>query len=537
VARPRRRLTTGRDLALLVLLVGGGAALRWVHLGTPSLWWDEIMHLAMAQAGGVGDVLRTVRQGIPPASGNAGAAPLDYLLLHAWLAATPSPPAARLEIYYRLPAFVWSVVALAAFAAFSRRHLGRQVAPVATFLLATSIPHVLYAAEVRWYALLVLVTVGHVWAFARLLEAPGSARRWAVWLLAGAVSVSTAVLSIVPLAAEAAVLLVHGRGSRRALVSLGCSGAVIGLLVAWLAAPSLGVNYARPATSRPGLLVTATTVLRFLAWDQPVLLLALAAGPCLAWWQDGPERSRRRPLVAALALAFLAIPLVALLADAKAYYVHPRHVLFLLPGFVILAALGVVGACRMVIGDRWGPAVALALVVAIQAPAVMHFLSRPDDDFARTKTLRDVRGVVAAIATASERMPPGQRWLLLAERQSVPNAVLDRYLHWWGVADRVLFRGTRDVAAALRQLADPSAPLERLAAPPLATIPVGLTEELRAFLHIAADTAPPVAAVGEATVATWDEAVVPPRAGLVERTLYGVRVFARAPAADSAPRR
>jgi hypothetical protein len=536
VARPRRRLTTRRDLALVVLLVAGGAALRWVHLGTPSLWWDEIMHLAMAQAGGVGDVVRTVRHGIPPGSGNAGATPLDYLLLHAWLAVAPSPSPAHLEVHYRLPAFVWSVAALAAFAWFSYRHLGRRVAPVATVLLATSIPHVLYAAEVRWYALLVLVTVGHIWAFARLLEAPGSARRWAVWLLVAAVSVCTAVLSIVPLAAEAAVLLVDGRGSRRTLVSLGLSGLVVTLLVAWLAAPSLGVSYGRPATARPGLLVTTTTVLRFLAWDQPILLAALVAGPCLAWWQDGPERARRRPLVAALALAFLAIPLVTALADAKAYYVHPRHVLFLLPGFVILAALGVVGACRLVAGERWGPAVALGLVMAIQGPVVLRFISHPDDAFARTKTLHDVRGVVATVATDVERLPAGQRWLLLAERQSVPNAVLDRYLHWWGLADRVDFRGTRDVPAALRLLADPSQPLARLAVPPLATIPVGLTAELRTFLHIAADTAPPATRLGGATVATWDQGPTPP-AGLRQRALGGVRLFACAPAASSAPRR
>jgi hypothetical protein len=144
--------------------------------------------------------------------------------------------------------------------------------------------------------------------------------------------------------------------------------------------------------------------------------------------------------------------------------------------------------------------------------------------------------VVATVATDVERLPAGQRWLLLAERQSVPNAVLDRYLHWWGLADRVDFRGTRDVPAALRLLADPSQPLARLAVPPLATIPVGLTAELRTFLHIAADTAPPATRLGGATVATWDQGPTPP-AGLRQRALGGVRLFACAPAASSAPRR
>jgi hypothetical protein len=156
----------------------GGAALRWVHLGTPSLWWDELVEIAMAQVGGVTDVLRVVRDGVPPGSGNAGAMPLDYLLLHGWLALVPDVSPAYLEAHFRLPAFTWSVCALVALAVFGRRHFGRDVAVAATLLLGVSMPHVLYAAEVRWYSLLVLVTIGHLWAFARLLDAPEIPRRW-----------------------------------------------------------------------------------------------------------------------------------------------------------------------------------------------------------------------------------------------------------------------------------------------------------------------------------------------------------------------
>src|SRR5262249_41874520 len=160
------------ELALFTAIVMSGAALRWVHLGTPSLWWDELVQIAMAQVGGVPDVLRVVRDGVPPGSGNAGAMPLDYLLLHGWLALAPHADPAHLEIHFRLPAFVWSVCALVALAVFTRRHLGRDVALAATLLLGASMPHILYAAEVRWYSLLVLVTIGHLWAFARLLDAP-----------------------------------------------------------------------------------------------------------------------------------------------------------------------------------------------------------------------------------------------------------------------------------------------------------------------------------------------------------------------------
>ncbi len=504
------------ELAALALLVAGGACLRWVHLGTPSLWWDEVVQIAMAQAGRVGDVLRLVRHGVPHGSGNAGAMPLDYLLLHAWLTVAPAPSPRWLEVHFRLPAFVWSVAALALFAAFARRHLERDAGLVATLLLAVSLPHVLYAAEVRWYALLVLVTVGHVWAFARLLDAPTAPGRWLTWLAIGAASLLTAVLSAIPLTAELAVLAATAGRSRRARAGVAASVAVLALLIAWLAAPSAGVDYGRPSGARPGQLATAVQVLGFLAWNDAVLLAALACGVWFAW-------RRHRRLTVALALAFGAIPLVTAVAEWKAYYVHPRHLIFLLVPFVTLAGCGIAGVCRAVAGRRWGLAAAVALVAATQAPTVARYLVDPDPFFARTKTLRDVRGVVATLPAP----PPGSRWLLLAERQSVPNAVLDRYLAWWGLADRVAFRGTRDVPAALRLLADAAAPVTGLALPPLATIPVGLTGDLRALLRIAADTNPPGAPLAGATLVTWEPPPAPPPAGLVRRTLAGVQVFDR----------
>ncbi len=509
-------------------MVAGGAVLRWVHLGTPSLWWDEVVELAMAQAGGVAEVLRVVRQGVPAGSGNAGAMPLDYLLVHAWFAVTPSPAAAFLEVHARIPAFACSVAALVVFAVFAARRLEPGVALVATFLLAGSIPHVLYAAEVRWYALLVLVTIAHLWAFVRLCDAPEAAGRWALWLGVAVVSLLTAMLSILPLAAELAVLLVaRGRGRRGRGALVACA-VVLAILVAWLGAPSLGVSYQRPAAARAGLVATAMTVLRFLAWDSPLVLASLVLGAVIGW------RDRRvRPLVAVLLLGFVAIPVVTILADWKAYYVHPRHVIFLLPAVVLLAALGVVGACRAVLGERWGAPIALLLVIATQTPAVVRFLRAPDDDFARTKTLRDTRALVAMVAASVATLPADARWLVVAERQSVPNAVLDRYLRWWDLADRVVLRGTRDVPAALRLLADPATPVARLAAPPLATIPVGLTNPLRAFLGIAADIDPPATALGGASVVTWTPPASVPPTGLARHTLAGGQVFERASGAPT----
>jgi hypothetical protein len=504
------------DLALFTAIVMGGAALRWVHLGTPSLWWDELVQIAMAQVGGVTDVLRVVREGVPPGSGNAGAMPLDYLLLHAWLALVREPDPAHLEVHFRLPAFTWSVCALVALAVFTRRHLGREIGLAATLLLGASMPHVLYAAEVRWYSLLVLVTIGHLWAFARLLDAPDVPGRWAWWLACAATAVCTAILSVVPLGAELAVVAARARSSRRALIALVVSGTLLAVLVAGLASPTLGVMYGLPVSRRPGFLRTTSLVAGFFAWDQPALLLAVALGTVLGWRDPRLQR-----IVCALALSFVAIPLTTALADWKGYYVHPRHVLFLLPAFVILAAIGIVEACRRLVSARFALPVALAFVAVTQAPTVGRYLRDPDPFFARTKTVRDVRGVVTALPPPM----PGTRWLVLAARDSVPNAVLARYLRWWGLEHQVVLLGTRDLPGALRLLTDRGTPLDQLVAPPLATIPVGLTEQLRLLLGIRADPVPPTTALAGATVVAWDDQ--PPAPGLVRRKLVGVETFER----------
>ncbi len=512
-----RRLET----PAVVLLVVAGAALRAVHLGTPSLWWDEVVQIAMAQAGDLTDVLRAVRHGIPAGSGNAGAMPLDYVLLHGWLALASMPAPERLEAHFRLPAFVWSVAALVLFAAGARRWLGRAVGLVATLLLALSLPHVLYAAEVRWYALLGLVTVAHVWAFARLLAAPDAPGRYGLWLVAAFASLLTAVLSAIPLAAELLVLVVWStrrptpRHARTAL--LACAG-VLAVAVTWLVWPTLGVGYGRPPTARPGFLASSELVVGFLAWDDPVLLSALVLGPLAAWRAGGA----RRAIAAALVLSFAAVPVVTALAELKHYYVHPRHVVFLLIPVVVLAAFGIVGACRLVVGRRWALAASVALVLATQGPRAVRFVAAPDAFFARTKTLRDIRGITATLARETT---PGSRWLLLAERDSVPNAVLDRYLRWWALDDRVALRGTRDVPAALRILADGRQPLARLTAPPLATVAVGLTPALRAFLGVASDTAPPAGPFAGATIVAWNDPGDGVPVALPRRVLVGATTF------------
>src|SRR5262249_61123709 len=118
---------------------------------------------------------------------------------------------------------------------------------------------------------------------ARRAPAPADARRWLVWTTCAAAAVLTAVLSIVPLAAELMVLAAVVGRSRAVLVRLIASAGLLAMLVAWLAAPSLGVSYGRPEAARPGLMATTAGGMRFLAWDRPALLAAFVVALPVAW--------------------------------------------------------------------------------------------------------------------------------------------------------------------------------------------------------------------------------------------------------------
>jgi hypothetical protein len=116
------------DAVVLALTIALAGAIRAWHLGGPSLWWDEIVHVQSAAGPGFADVWRAVREGIPPGLGNAGAVPLDYLFLHAWTRLVAPPDPTGLESYYRLPSLLWNTAAVAATFLWARRFLDSTIA-------------------------------------------------------------------------------------------------------------------------------------------------------------------------------------------------------------------------------------------------------------------------------------------------------------------------------------------------------------------------------------------------------------------------
>jgi hypothetical protein len=445
------------EVALLCGIVVAGCLVRFVHLGTSSLWWDELVHVRTAQQPGWLAVFRAVKEGVPPGSDNAAAVPLDYLLLHAWLRLVPEPSPAWLEVYYRAPAALYSCLALVAMWAFCRTTFGLAVAAVATALLAVSMPHVLYAAEARFYALLVLMTILNLWAFARLLDAPGSFRRWLVWGVASTATMAAGLYGVFLLGAEFAVLSVVGaRTGRRAVVAMVVCGVVLAaLLAAYFAATSLDVIYPRgyPAGLRTWGAIRDTAT--FFALDSPLLAWVFILGVPLALLDAALHGRRRLPLLIALVLTVLAIPLIVQIARWKHYYYHPRHAFFLLPIVHVTTALALVAVLRRLVREHagWTTALGLAVVLAVCGPIAYRYLLDPSAFFGLVKIDRDFRGFAQDLSGRLAHAPPGSQHLVLVERNRpgyLGNPLLDFYLRAYGLADRVVLRGFSDPAAVTR---------------------------------------------------------------------------------------
>lgn len=459
---------------MLALFVTAGVALRLYHLGSFGLWWDEIVHVWTSQGRSLGDVVREVKQGIPPGAGNAGAVPLDYVLLHLFLRAVPAPAPEHLEQYFRFPAFLYSSLSLPLLYLLVRRFFDQQVALLATLLLATSIPHVLYAAEARFYALFVLMTLANLYAFARVVERRDAASAWLAYAVVNVAFFLAGLFSVLVLAIQYAILGVlvlagFARGATRgaagrALLAFVASLLPVALVVAsYLAGTALGHKYRRNPSRIPATLDIAwETLLAFSSHNRLLLACLLLVPLPLAWaWK---RRRDMLPVVVSLQLTLLlSIPVIVELARWKRYYFHQRHALFLLPAVEILTALALLGLLRALDPLRWlrvaatrrewwNLAIACSVVLATQLPTLRSYVTHPERFFARSKKTYDLRGVTQAVREAVAAMKPPDKYLLIVQRNVMANVTLAQYLRWYGLDDRVVLRGTQDPQETFRRV-------------------------------------------------------------------------------------
>ena len=443
-------------------MVGLGISLRVRHLGTPSLWWDEMVHLRTAGAASLTETFSLARDGVMPYVGNAGAMPLDYLLLHLYLAVVPQPAPEGLEVYYRTPSCFWSCLTLVVLYAYARRFFGRFVAIVSTLALAVSVPHILYAVEVRFYSLLVLLTVVNLWAFSWLVADPGARRRWIGFTLVNVLYLLSGLFAVFVMASEFAVLLLSPRGADRPKrlhpALLWSGGALAAAVVVYFLGRPVAYKYGRSGFSALSPWGSSLHALDFFAlFDTPLYWMGLASLPAALWWAWRRWRARL-PIVAMMAASFLAIPLAVLLVRWKQYYFHPRHVLFLLPFWALLIGLG----WRWVAGlvpSRWFARATLVAAAGLllmgQSEVLRIYKERPLYLFARTKKVWDFKALVRDLRTRVDALEPDKHYLVIGEG-AYPgyqaNPCLSVYLRWYHLDDRIVLRSTANARHTLDEI-------------------------------------------------------------------------------------
>lgn len=334
-------------LVLLAALVAAGAVLRLLHLGEPSLWWDEFITLGIAKLS-VPRLFHTLTVVGPSDIGGEFFPPLYHLLTHAVLSVSHN------DAVLRLLSVACGTATIAVLYALTAAVFSRAAGLCAAALAAFSVYQMHYSRELRPYSLFMLLGLLSLFALYRALTR-GGFWRYAAFVAATTAMCYTAYTATSNLAAEGAFtawFLLRGLATqelspRRALakgLALGLCVAVVGLLfLPWLPAynnvftllksgggtPSVPADFLLTALSEFGAYAAPQ---RGLPW-LPLPLLALVGGVVALRpkWRDG----------LALFTAFAAMPLVAFLAAGTQLELSSRYAFNAFYALLALAGLGI----------------------------------------------------------------------------------------------------------------------------------------------------------------------------------------------------
>lgn len=159
------------EMAVVAALTLAGGALRFLHLGNKSLWYDEAVVYHLVQ-GGFGEILTQ--------NALENSAPPLYALLLGLLTGPDASEAAlrtlsALAGTAAIPVCYW----------LAREFLPARTAWLVPLLVAVSPTQVVYSQQLREYSLTTLTAALLLLAFARFIRTPG--HRQALWLAAAAV--------------------------------------------------------------------------------------------------------------------------------------------------------------------------------------------------------------------------------------------------------------------------------------------------------------------------------------------------------------
>jgi uncharacterized membrane protein YczE len=332
--------------------------------------------------------------------GQRGGAPLHFLI--AWLVAHTGGGLTELRIVSALLA-VASVPVSALLAA---RLAGRTAALGATALVSGSWILLFHGIYARMYSLFLLTSALSYLAFLRAL-ATGKRRDWGLWALAILMTIATHPYGALVLASQAAYVLLRREHLRQALAPFGIV-LVLGIPF-WRTDLVLAGRFDVDGGGGGGSarLSAPWSVLEYL-WQVVGdftagwwFVLALVLGLAVIGLRELARRGEPAALLAVLVFAVPALGLMVSRAGDSAS-LESRHLIFALPFFSTLVAVGVMAATR--IQPRVAPALAtLALALLVGAEV----------SWARERTPALFEGQPGAAVTARRH---AAAWLARTER-------------------------------------------------------------------------------------------------------------------------
>lgn len=383
-------MPAAKGRAALAGLLALAAAVRFIGIGSQSLWLDEVVTAELVGKP-FGDMLSTIPH-------SESTPYLYYVLLWPWAQLFGDGEAALRSL-----SALFGVATVAAIWAGARALVSDRAALAAAALAALNPFLVWYSQEARAYALLALLCAVSFWCFARALREP----RWlAWWAVASAFALAThyfAAFTIVPEAIALAMVL--GR-TRAWAIACGAIGLAALALVPLAATQRRGggadwigdISLAHRIAEIPKRFVAGEfgNQLGYVFW--PVLLCALAALGFLVW--RASEDERRGGLVAlGVGTAGLLAPILMALATLD--YVFPRNLIGSLPPLLIAFAAGLTGARAARAG-----AVVLGGVLALSVVGLVRIAGddalQRDDWRSAASELDGRRAAVIVVSPANE---------------------------------------------------------------------------------------------------------------------------------------
>jgi uncharacterized membrane protein len=203
----------GHWLLVGVLLIG--AAVRWLHIGSHSFWYDEALSNLIAS--------------LTPAQIFANVASSDhppgyYLMLHFWQSVGTS------EFTIRSLSAIFSLAAIGVVYAVGRRRFGRTTAALAAVGMALAPFQVYYAQEARMYGMVIFFAAATTWLFFEAIELKGNRFAWAAYGIVSTCGLYLHYYTAFLLLGLHVWFILHWKQNRAVLVHLLSADALISLL-------------------------------------------------------------------------------------------------------------------------------------------------------------------------------------------------------------------------------------------------------------------------------------------------------------------